>query len=181
MAKRVIKLRGTNDFRRVERRSPRPKQPTYTWNGRAWVLSQPSQKIAVDAGNGVIWTSCAAGNGGNGGGSIGQGTKMQTAFGAPRNKRDLQTLGTGIGLMGLGMSATVFLAPIGVPIFATGVMFNLAAGSIKNVTFSRPCHTPSMRNESFEEPSFNEFQQQYAAYLAGRNNDQQNVNPLEMQ
>lgn len=181
MPKRVIKLRGTNDFRRIERRAPRPKQPTYTWNGKAWVLSQPSQKIAVDAGNGVIWTSCAAGNGGNGGGSIGQGTKMQTAFGAPRNKRDLQTLGTGIGLMGLGMSATVFLAPIGVPIFATGVMFNLAAGSIKNVTFSKPCQTSSALKTNFEEPSFNEFQQQYAAYLAGRNNDQQNVNPLEMQ
>lgn len=181
MAKRVIKLRGTNDFRRIERRAPRPKQPTYTWNGKAWVLSQPSQKMTVDAGNGVIWTSCAAGNGGNGGGSIGQGTKMQTAFGAPRNKRDLQALGTGIGLMGLGMSASVFLAPIGAPIFAVGVMFNLAAGSIKNVTFSKPCQTSSALQTNFEEPTFTEFQQQYAAYLAGRNNDQQNVNPLEMQ
>jgi len=184
MAKRVIKLRGTQDFRRIERRAPRPKQPTYTWNGKAWVLSQPSQKMTVDAGNGVIWTSCAAGNGGNGGGSIGQGTKMQTAFGAPRNKRDLQTLGTGIGLMGLGMSASVFLAPIGAPIFAVGVMFNLAAGSIKNVTFSRPCIDPTLAEGlkvGFEEPDFNTFQQQYAAYLAGRNNDQQNVNPLEMQ
>lgn len=181
MAKRLIKFRGTNDFARVQGRTPRPKQPTYTWNGNAWVLGKQSEKIAVDAGNGVIWTSCAAGNGGNGGGSIGQGTKMQTAFGAPRNKRDLQTLGTGIGLMGLGMSATVFLAPIGTPIFAVGVMFNLAAGSIKNVTFSRPCHTSSATATNFEEPDFNTFQQQYAAYLAGRNNDQQNVNPLEMQ
>lgn len=179
MPKRLIKFRGTNDYARVKGRSPRPKQPTYTWNGKAWVLSQPSQKFTVDAGDGVIWTSCAAGGGE--GGTIGQGTKMQTAFGAPRNKRDLQMLGDGIGLMGLGMSATVFLAPIGVPIFAVGVMFNLAAGSIKNVTFSRPCHTPSMRNESFEEPDFNTFQQQYAAYLAGRSTDQQNVNPLEMQ
>lgn len=178
MAKRVIKFRNTNDFARVERRSPRPKQPSYTWNGKAWVLSQPSQKFTVDAGDGILWTSCAAGGGG---GSIGQGTKMQTAFGAPRRKRDLQMLGDGIGIMGLGMSASLFLAPIGVPIFAVGVMFNLAAGSIKNVTFSRPCHTSSALQTNFEEPTFTEFQQQYAAYLAGRNNDQQNVNPLEMQ
>ncbi len=178
MSKRLIKFRGTNDYARVQGRSPRPKQPSWTWNGKTWVLSQPSQKFTVDAGDGILWTSCAAGGGG---GSFGQGTKMQTAFGAPRRKRDLQTLGTGIGVMGLGLSATLFLAPIGVPIFAVGVMFNLAAGSIKNVTFSRPCQTSSALQTNFEEPSFNEFQQQYAAYLAGQNNDQQNVNPLEMQ
>ena len=158
MSKRVIKLRGTQDFRRIERRAPRPKQPSYTWNGKAWVLSQPSQKMTVDAGNGVIWTSCAAGNGGNGGGGIGQGTKMQTAWDS-----DYRLL--------------VFLP-------AVGVMFNLAAGSIKNVTFSRPCIDPTLAEGlkvGFEEPDFNTFQQQYAAYLAGRNNDQQNVNPMEMQ
>lgn len=176
MPKRLIKFRGTNDYARVQGRSPRPKQPSWTWNGKAWVLSQPSQKMTVDAGNGVIWTSCAAGGGG---GSIGQGTKMQTAFGAPRRKRDLQMIGTGIGVMGLGLSATLFLAPIGVPIFAVGVMFNLAAGSIKNVTFSRPCHTSSATATNFEEPDFNTFQQQYAAYLAGQIPTPSTIPPME--
>lgn len=166
MAKRLIKLRGTEKFRRVNGR---------TGNNKA--------------NNGaIVWTSCTStGGGGSGSGrgsSIGRGTQTQTAFGKPKQRQDLETIGQGIAMIGLGQIATGFLAPIGVPVFVTGVIFGAAASSIKKVTFSRPCIDPALMEGirvGFDEPDFNTWQLQYHAYQADQGRNAQNLKPLEME
>ncbi|MBK8421767.1 hypothetical protein [Candidatus Villigracilis saccharophilus] len=159
-SRRLVKFRGTQDFALVKN-----KRGSNQNNG------------------GIVWSSCQTqtGAGGSGGGG---GTQMQTAFGKTKMRQDLETIGQGIAMLGLGQSATGFLAPIGVPVFAVGVIFGIAASSIKKVTFTRPCIDPELMEGlrvGFDEPDFNTFQQQYAAYLADQSRNAQNATPLEAQ
>lgn len=184
MAKRLIKFRGTNDFARVQGRSPRPKQPSYTWNGNAWVLSEGGDgtdrgprwlacnppPAKPKAPQGVMYINFTTVNNGNRGGMVAGGFALGIAgavVGGLPGALVGVGLGAGLGSFGSTTKSAGAWQPISGPYTAS---FN---------KFNGPC--PKKDPLSFSEPTFTEFQQQYAAYLAGRNNDQQNVNPLEMQ
>ena len=70
---------------------------------------------------------------------------------------------------------------MGVPAMAVGVVLGAYAATLKLVKFSKPCDTFNSVQNTFDEPDFNTFQQQYAAYLADQSLNAQNANPLEKQ
>lgn len=144
-------------------------------------LGRSSQVQTYGVGKTIVWSSCASSGGGGGGGGFGNGTRMQTAFGSSDRAKELAALGEGIFLMGTAQTLTGFLAIMGLPTMAVGVSFAAWASALKKVTFSRPC-SPSNSNavmSGFEEPDFNTFQQQYAAYLAGRVPTPPSIPPME--
>lgn len=164
MAKRLINFRGTQDFARVEGRKPPAPTP----------------------GKGIIWSSCNstfAGSGGKGGFFKMAGTppkqKMSTGFGEPRQRQELRGFGTNLVGAGVLLSGTVISAPIGVPLALAGVAFAAYASTIKKVTFSKPCHTPSLPS-GFVEPTFEEFHAKLDADQKAANAqdilDQQGIN-----
>ena len=153
--RRLVNFRGTKDFALVSSK------------GRS------TRNI-----NGIVWTSCGGTNGGAAGGG---GQKYSTAFYKSERASNFQNIGEGIFTLGLFQTLTGYLAFMGVPAMAVGVVLGAYAASLKLVQFSKPCDTLNSVQNTFDEPDFNTFQQQYAAYLTDQSLNAQNANPLEKQ
>ena len=184
MTKRLVKFRGTNDFARVNGRPRRAAQPHYTWNGSAWVISTGGDSSL----HGPLWQSCNPTpfqgamsfaqfvtfitiNNNNQGGIIAGGFALGIA-GALVGGLPGALIGVGIGA-GLGS--------FGSTITSGGAFQGPAAPRFPSFNPNlTPC--PLQDPLSFDEPTFEEFQQQYAAYLAGQvPSTSSNTTPMEAQ
>lgn len=203
MARRLIKFRGTNDFARVNGRPRRAQQPHYTWNGHAWVITNTSGDDAI---HGPIWRSCNPTpfeqnmsytrfvtfstitspfdtmpvEGALGGSSLLYGlVGSNYATGATATAGVGGSIaafgGLSVGLIGLYAATLTRQTTHG------GAFQNTNAPRFLNFNSNlTPC--PQQDPLSFAEPTFEEFQQQYAAQLAGQvPSTDSNTTPTEAQ
>jgi len=138
MKKRLINFRNTEDYAYIDSKGRR---------GRS------------TAAGGILWSSCGSEGGGQGFSGVKPLFKTSTAYGLSETGRKLNTIGKGIFLAGTGWTATVFLAPIGIPTMMVGALFGAVGNSVYYVKFTKPCR--GKKTSTWKEPTFEQVMEAY--------------------